>query len=386
MTERGIGQVETQRVILFTRDDPLVLDSGAELAPVEVAYETYGSLAPGRDNAVFVCHALTGDAHAAGHHGDPQQRGWWNTLIGPGRPLDTDRFFVICPNLLGGCSGTTGPLSEDPRTGRSYGLEFPPFTVRDLTRVHRRLLARLGIERLHAAVGGSLGGMQALQWALDVPDQIGRAALICCSARLSAQNIAFSAVARTMITQDPDFAGGHYPGTGRWPARGLAAARMMAHITYLSEESMRRKFDRARRVPGAAMTLADDFEVEHYLTHQGEVFLRRFDPLSYLYLTRVMDYFDPFADGAGDLRALRTRFMALSFDTDWRFGSEHSAWLVGQLRAGGAKAEHVEITSPWGHDSFLLELPDYHARVAAFLSGPDAGTDARQREASALTG
>ncbi|MGP0049891.1 MAG: homoserine O-acetyltransferase MetX [Solirubrobacteraceae bacterium] len=370
MTPGGLGRVQTQRVVLFDQDDPLVLESGATVAPVEVAYETYGTLDQHGVNAVFVCHALTGDAHAAGHHGDPQRRGWWDNLIGPGRPIDTERLFVICPNLLGGCQGTTGPSSIDHRTARPYGLEFPMFTVRDLTRVHRRLLTHLGVERVHLAIGGSLGGMQALQWALDHPRELQRAAVICASARLSAQNIALSAVAREAIMSDPAFASGHYLETGRRPSHGLAIARMIGHITYLSQESMRRKFDRARRVPDAPMTFSEDFEVEHYLAHQGESFLRRFDALSYLYLSRTMDYFDPFSDPALDLAAVRTRFLVLSFDTDWRFSSEHSAHLTRELRRGGVDAEHVEIQSPWGHDSFLLEVPEYHRVVARFAAEP----------------
>ncbi len=370
MTGGGLGRVHTERVVLFDRDDPLVLESGATIAPVEVAFETYGSLDEARSNVVFVCHALTGDAHAAGHHGDRSRPGWWDNLVGPGRPVDTDRFLVICPNLLGGCQGTTGPSSIDPRTGRAYGLRFPLFTVRDLTRVHRKLLLALAIDRLHGVIGGSLGGMQGLQWALDHPTEVQRAALICASAKLTAENIALSAVARAAIMRDPAFAGGDYLATPWRPDAGLATARMLAHITYLSGESMRRKFDRSRRLPDAEMTFADDFEVEHYLTHQGESFLRRFDALSYLYLSRTMDYFDPFADPGLRLAAVAaagTRFLVLSFDTDWRFGHDHADHLARKLREGQLDVERTEIGSPWGHDSFLLEVPSYHAAVAHFL-------------------
>jgi homoserine O-acetyltransferase/O-succinyltransferase len=371
MSTGGIGRVETQRVVLFDEDDPLELSSTATLAPVEVAYETYGTLDADAGNAVLVCHALSGDAHAAGHHGDAQRRGWWDTIIGPGKPLDTDRFFVVCPNLLGGCSGTTGPASVDPRSGRHYGLRFPLFTVRDLVAVHRALLARLGISRLHAAIGGSLGGMQALQWALDSPHEIQRAILICASARLSAQNIAISAIARSAIVGDPDFQGGDYLDGSRRPLRGLALARKLGHVTYLSEESMRRKFDRARRDgEGGSMKMDLDFEVEHYLEHQGEIFVQRFDALSYLYLTRVMDYFEPFADPRLDLARVDTSLLAISFDSDWRFGSEHSRFIVQRLQAGGVPARHVEVSSPWGHDSFLLDVAEYHERVAEALDAP----------------
>lgn len=368
MSGAGLGLVRTRTARLFDAGRPLHLACGRELAPVQVAFETYGELAPDGSNAVFVCHALTGDAHAAGHHGQVSQRGWWDTIIGPGRPLDTDRFFVICPNLLGGCAGTTGPSSEDPATGRPYGLRFPMLSVRDLVAVHRALLEHLGVRRLHAAIGGSLGGMQVLQWALDHPGEIDRAVLVCASARLSAQNIGLSAVARAAILGDPAFQSGDYLKGVRRPERGLALARRIGHITYLSEESMRRKFDRERRGgPGAPMTFSSDFEVEFYLDHQGESFIRRFDALSYLYLTRVMDYFDPFAEPGLPLAELGTRFLILSFDSDWRFGYEHSHHMLECLRAGGAQARHVEIASPWGHDSFLLEIEEYHRLVAEEL-------------------
>jgi homoserine O-acetyltransferase len=371
MSSGGLGRVQTQHALLFEQDRPLELESGATLAPVEVAYETYGTLDENAGNAVLVCHALSGDAHAAGHHGDPSVRGWWDTIIGPGRPLDTDRFFVICPNLLGGCAGTTGPSSTDPRSGRAYGLRFPLFSVRDLVTVHRALLAQLGIARLHAAVGGSLGGMQALQWALDYPEELQRAVLVCVSARLNAQNIALTAVARAAIMSDPDFQNGDYVDSPRRPDSGLSLARKLGHITYLSVESMRRKFDRARRGgPEQPMSLESDFEVEHYLDHQGEIFVERFDALSYIYLTRAMDYFDPFAQADLDLARVSTRFLAISFDSDWRFGSEHSRYIHDSLRAGGADARHVELSSPWGHDSFLLAGEEYHRVVADELREP----------------
>jgi homoserine O-acetyltransferase/O-succinyltransferase len=373
MSAGGLGRVQTQHALLFEQDRPLELESGATLAPVEVAYETYGTLDENAGNAVLVCHALSGDAHAAGHHGDPSARGWWDTIIGPGRPLDTDRFFVICPNLLGGCAGTTGPSSTDPRSGRAYGLRFPLFSVRDLVTVHRALLAQLGIARLHAAVGGSLGGMQALQWALDYPEEVQRAVLVCVSARLNAQNIALTAVARAAIISDPDFQNGDYVDGPRRPDSGLSLARKLGHITYLSVESMRRKFDRARRGgPEQPMTLASDFEVEHYLDHQGEIFVERFDALSYIYLTRAMDYFDPFARADLDLARVSTRFLAISFNSDWRFGSEHSRFIHDSLRAGGVDSRHVELSSPWGHDSFLLAGEEYHRVVADELREPVA--------------
>jgi len=370
MTNAGLGLVETRRVVLFTQDDPLVLESGETIGPVEVAYETYGELDADGGNAVFLAHALTGDAHAAGHHGDPERPGWFDLHLGPGRMLDTDRHFVICANLLGGCQGTTGPASPDPAAGgeRAYGLRFPLFTVRDLVAVHRRLLAHLGVRRLYAGVGGSLGGMQILQWALDHPGEIERAVLVCASARLTAQNIAFSKVARTAITRDPGFQDGDFHDTGRRPDVGMSVARMMAHITYVSEESLAAKFDRARRTEGAPMTMATDFEVESYLDHQATVFLERFDALSYLYLSRVMDYFTPFEEEGLDLAAVDTRFLVVSFDTDWRFGTEHSAHIAAQLALRGVDVRHHDVRSPWGHDSFLLDVPEYERVVRNFLA------------------
>jgi homoserine O-acetyltransferase len=314
----------------LTLPEGIWLESGVQLAPVEIAYTTYGS--PGNP-AVYIVHALTGDADAAD---------WWATLIGPGKPVDTDRFYVICSNILGGCKGTTGPSSIDPATGERYGLEFPLFTIRDMVTVHRALLRALDVDRLHAAVGGSLGGMQILQWTLDHPDEIERAVLVCSTARLTAGNIAFSKVARhAILTHD-----------------AMDVARMMAHITYVSEESLRRKFDRNRR--GEAMTLASDFEVEHYLDYQARIFLERFDPHSYLYLSRVMDYYDPFPEAEV---TPASRFVLISFDSDWRFGTEHSEFILEQLTALGADVTHHEVESPWGHDSFLMNVPEYHRLV-----------------------
>jgi homoserine O-acetyltransferase len=367
-----VGLVTTERVVLFTEDDSLVLDSGARLGPVEVAYETYGTLDADAANAVVVCHALTGDAHAAGHHGDPSRRGWWDNLIGPGKPLDTDRFFVISSNLLGGCQGTTGPSSIDPATGKPYGLRFPLVSVADLVKPQRALLAHLGVERPAAAIGGSLGGMQILQWALDFPDELGAAILVCASARLSAQNIAFSAVGRTSILQDEHFAGGDYYETGHSPDVGLAIARMAAHITYVSEQSLETKFGRRRSADDNGRGFGIDFEVERYLEHQASSFLPRFDANTYLYLSRTMDYFDPFADEAAArerLERIRTRFLLVSFDTDWRFPTHHSAAIAERLEGAGTEVELREISSPNGHDSFLLDGAEYHRAIREFL-GP----------------
>jgi homoserine O-acetyltransferase len=365
--------VSTQRAVLFDEGGPLRLATGRTLAPVEVAYETYGTLSPAADNAVLVCHALTGDAHAAGRTGDGRP-GWWDNLIGPGKPVDTDRFFVVCPNLLGGCQGTTGPSSTDPATGRPYGLDFPLIQMTDFVTVHRALLRHLGVRRVLAALGGSLGGMQVLQWAAETPDEVANAIVVAASSRLSAQNIAFSAVAREAIMRDPDFQGGRYLETDRAPHLGLAVARMMAHITYLSDEAFTTKFDRRlQNGDTPALGFDVDFQVESYLRHQGESFLDRFDALSYLYLTRVMDYFDPFADPDAVRRIARaaTRFLVLSFDTDWRFSTAHSRRIVRTLEHGRVPVTFREIRSPWGHDSFLLQPPGYHETVRAFLDRAD---------------
>jgi len=369
----GVGLVETRRTVVFDGDRPLRLDSGAEIPRVEVAYETYGELNSDRSNAVFICHALSGDANAAGHHEgeDPDRPGWWDNIIGPGRPLDTDRLFVVSANVLGGCKGTTGPSSTDPATGKPYGLRFPLIQVRDLVEVHRALLAELGIERLLAAVGGSLGGMQVLQWAIDHPGEIDGALVIAASARLSAQNIAFSAVAREAIMRDPDFNDGDYYETGKRPDRGLGLARMIGHITYLSEESMREKF--GRRIQDAELPRFGfdvDFQVESYLHYQGQSFVERFDANTDLYLGRAMDYFNPFDDPVRVQRQIEagdTSFLVLSFDSDWRFSTPHSREVAGELRLAGAPVTFREIASPHGHDSFLFPIPDYHETVTEFM-------------------
>ncbi|MGN6722539.1 MAG: homoserine O-acetyltransferase MetX [Marmoricola sp.] len=351
----------TRRALIATPDNPLLLANDAVLTSVEIAYATFGTLNERRDNAVVVAHALTGDVHADR---------WWASMVGPGKPVDTERFFVICPNILGGCAGSTGPSSMNPDTGKVWGTDFPLLAMTDLVAAHRRLLDHLGIERLHAAIGGSLGGMQVLQWASDAPGQLERAILIASSARLTAQNIALSAVARHAIVSDPDFHDGRYLDLDVAPRAGLAVARMLGHITYLSEGALDAKFGRARTA--RTQTLDLDFEVERYLDHQGSSFVERFDALSYLYLTRVLDYFDPFADPAFVKRIAGTRFQLVSFDSDWRFPTSHSAEIEEQLRAAGVEVERHEVTSPGGHDSFLLEPPGYLDLVRTFLGATDA--------------
>ncbi|MCC6497866.1 MAG: homoserine O-acetyltransferase [Propionibacteriaceae bacterium] len=374
----SVGKVHTQTVRLYTAESPLQLEQGGSLGPVDVAYETYGTLTPAADNAVFVCHALTGDAHAAGWHDGATRPGWWDNLIGPGKPLDTDRFLVISANLIGGCQGSTGPSSPNPETGSAFGLDFPVLMMRDLVEVHRALVKHLGISRLLAVIGGSLGGMQVLQWGLDHPEEVANAVVIAASSRLTAQNIAFSAVARRAIMTDPNFAAGDYAAAGVNPDIGLSIARMMAHITYLSEDALTEKFGRQvdpnRRQPGFGI----DFAVESYLAHQGQVFLERFDALSYLYLTRVMDYFDPFADPKA-LDAVRfspVNWLVLSFASDWRFGTDHSRRIVRTLERAGQPVSFREIPSTYGHDSFLLAIEPYHETLGAFLDRALAGVTA----------
>ncbi|GAA2276451.1 homoserine O-acetyltransferase [Glycomyces scopariae] len=361
-----LSATTTRRIAVADPGDPLLLAGGGRLDHVEVAYETYGRLNARRDNAVFIAHALTGDAHAAGRSAEDGRTGWWDNLIGPGKAVDTDRHFVVCPNLLGGCKGTTGPSSPEPGAGRAWGPRFPLLHIADLAAVHRRLLDRLGVPRLHAAIGGSLGGMQVLQWVLDEPDRIDRALLVAASMRLTPENIALSSVARHAILADPDFHGGRYAEHGTTPAHGLKTARMLAHVTYVSDRSLTAKFGRDRRTSGTDQRLGPDFEVEHYLQHQGDRFLERFDALSYLYLTRAMDYFDPFSPGTA-APPTATRFRLLSFDSDWRFSTAHSLRLRDALAARGIAVRHKEIASPHGHDSFLLAPPGYHDEVRAFL-------------------
>ena len=369
-----LGVIDLQTVDLFTPAHPLHLESGAELTNVTVAYETYGQLSPARDNAVFVCHALTGDAHAAGWHLGDKRPGWWSTMIGPGKAIDTNRWFVICPNLLGGCQGTTGPSSVDPLTDRVFGLDFPLLHMRDFVTCHRALLDFMGIPHLHAAMGGSLGGMQVLQWALDFPSEMDKALVIAASSRLTAQNIAFSAVAREAIMRDENFVNGRFAEQGRNPDVGLSIARMMAHITYLSEDAFTVKFGRAPQGETPDPGFGVDFAVEGYLRHQGQAFLTRFDALSYLYLSRVMDYFDPFAESAPMLSGVASpHTLVVSFDSDWRFATAHSLRIVRQLVDAKTDVTFREIVSPWGHDSFLLDVPEYLETVRQFMNAPRLG-------------
>lgn len=354
-----------------TLPGPLRLDSGVALAPVEIAYETYGTLAPDAGNAVLVCHALTGDHHVASPHPRTGKPGWWQRMVGPGRPVDTDRDFVVCANVLGSCMGSSGPASIDPATGRPYGMAFPVITIRDMVRTQAMLLDHLGIGRLRAVVGGSMGGMQALSWAATFPDRVEAAVVIASTARHTAQNIAFHEVGRQAVMADPNWHGGDYYDAAP-PAAGLAVARMAAHITYLSEAGLTEKFGRRLQGRDAKSFGFDaDFQVESYLRHQGMAFTDRFDANSYLYITRAMDYFDLAEEHGGLLanafRGTRTRFAIVSFDTDWLYPTPESRAVVQALHAAGARASFVELSSPFGHDAFLLDVPELDRIVAGFL-------------------
>ncbi len=367
----GQETVHGQRVT-FGVDRPLRLDCGIDLSPLTIAYETYGTLDADKANVVLVCHALTGDQYAASVHPATGKPGWWDRMVGPGKPIDTERFFVICANVLGGCMGTTGPASENPETGKPYGLSFPVVTVRDMVRAQAMLLDHLQIETLFAVAGGSMGGMQVLQWASDYPERVFAAMPIATAARHTAQNIGFHEVGRQAVMADPDWCRGDYHAKGKRPTKGLAVARMAAHITYLSEEALHRKFGRRLQDRDAlAFGFDADFQVESYLRHQGMTFVERFDANSYLYLTRAMDYFDLAADHGGVLAnafaGTHTRFCIVSFTSDWLFPTEVNRAVVHALNAAGARVSFVEVETDSGHDSFLLDEPELETALRGFL-------------------
>ena len=361
-------------VVRFGMDQPLRLDAGIELAPFQIAYQTYGKLNTERSNAVLICHALTGDQHVANVHPVTQKPGWWETMVGPGKPIDTNRYFVICPNVVGACMGSTGPASTNPKTGMPWGLDFPVITIRDMVRAQAMLLDHLGIASLFSMAGGSMGGMQVLQWCASYPRRVFSALPIAASTRHSAQNIAFHEVGRQAIMADPEWKGGDYRLHGTAPERGLAVARMTAHITYLSQAALQRKFGRNLQNRNALGFGFDaDFQVESYLRHQGISFVERFDANSYLYLTRAMDYFDLAADYDGVLanafKDTPTRFCVISFTSDWLFPTPESRAIVHALNAGGARVSFAEITTDKGHDAFLLDEPELFSIVRGFLEG-----------------
>ena len=367
----SVGEVAPQRARF---DAPLTLSGGAALPAFELVYETYGELNAARSNAVLVCHALSGNHHVAGWHaGNPKNLGWWDNLIGPGKPLDTRKFFVVGVNNLGGCFGSTGPMSPNPASGRPWGADFPVVTVEDWVAAQARLADRLGIEAWAAVSGGSLGGMQAMQWALEYPERIRHALAIASAPKLTAQNIAFNEVARQAILTDPDFHGGHYYEHGVVPARGLRLARMLGHITYLSDDQMAEKFGRRLRQADLRYSYDVDFEIESYLRYQGDKFAGFFDANTYLITTKALDYFDPARDYGGRLAAglarAKAKFLVVSFSTDWRFAPERSREIVYGLVHNGLDVSYAEVESMAGHDSFLLDDPHYHAVLRAYFEG-----------------
>lgn len=363
----------TSPVARFDAGAPLRLACQQDLAPFSIAYETYGALNSDKSNAILICHALTADQYVASPHPITGKPGWWDNMVGPGKPIDTDRFYVICSNVLGGCMGSTGPASIDPKTNAPYGLNFPLITLGDMVEAQARLIDYLGIDQLFAVIGGSMGGMQVLEWASRFKDRVFAAVPIATAAWHSSQNIAFHEVGRQAVMADPEWKGGNYYAAGTVPKNGLAVARMAAHITYLSEEALHRKFgrnlqDRSEKT----FSFSADFQVESYLRHQGSTFVDRFDANSYLYITRALDYFDLRENAGGVLanafRGTKTRFCVVSFTSDWLYPTRESRTIVQALNAVAANVSFVEIESDKGHDAFLLEEPTFSATIRGFLN------------------
>ena len=366
------GSVGVVNAKLARFEDPIALKSGARLDAYELAYETYGTLNAARSNAVLVCHALNASHHVAGVYADdPENIGWWDNLIGPGKPLDTNRFFVVGVNNIGGCHGSTGPASINPATGRQWGADFPVVTVEDWVEAQSRLATFLGIVRFAAIMGGSLGAMQAMQWAISQPQRVAHSIVIAAAPKLSAQNIAFNEVARQAITTDPEFYGGNYYSQGVVPKRGLRIARMIGHITYLSDDAMAEKFGRERRGGELKFNFDVEFQIESYLRYQADKFAERFDANTYLRITKALDYFDPAAASGGHLSAAlasaEARFLVVSFTSDWRFSPARSHEIVKALLDNRLSVSYAEIDAPHGHDAFLMEDPRYHKLIRAYF-------------------
>jgi homoserine O-acetyltransferase len=377
----GLREVDAPNslVVHFGADRPLKMDAGVSLSPLTIAYQTYGDLNANKSNAILVCHALTGDQHVANEHPITGKAGWWHTMVGPGRPIDTNRYFVIASNVIGGCMGTTGPASLNPATGRPYGLDLPVVTIKDMVHAQAMLIDHLGIDVLLCVAGGSMGGMQVLQWAASFPDRVFAAMPIATAARHSSQNIAFHEVGRQAVMADPDWRQGRYLEEGVIPTKGLAVARMAAHITYLSDEALQSKFGRKLQDRSAPTFSFDaDFQIENYLRYQGTSFVDRFDANSYLYVTRACDYFDLAADYGGSLahafKGSKSRFCVVSFNSDWLYPTQASRAIVHALNAGGASVSFVDIETDRGHDAFLLDTPEFIATSRGFL---DAAARAR---------
>ncbi len=369
--ENSVGIVKTQMIRVVDGDNPLELACGRSLGPIDVAYEMYGKPDADGNNAILICHALSGNAHVAGFNSpDDRKPGWWDNMVGPGKGIDTNKYFVICSNFLGGCSGTTGPSSVNPETGKPYALDFPFITIADMVRVQKLLLDKLGVKKVLAVIGGSIGGMQVLQWALLYPDFVGAVIPIATTSHLSAQSIAFDAVGRNAILADPGFADGRYHGKGQ-PARGLGIARMIGHITYLSEESMRQKFGRKlRTAEDYKYDFDPEFAVETYLNYQGQSFVERFDADSYLYITRAADYFDLTKDFGSLQKAfanVKSRLLVVSLSSDWLFTPQQSKAMVEALAANRKDVSYCDLASPYGHDAFLLEVESLGQFICCFL-------------------
>jgi len=377
----SVGMVRPQSFTFAEPPNQMQLESGQKLGPVTLAYETCGRLNEARDNAILVVHALTGDAHAAGYHSAEERKpGWWDIMIGPDQPIDTNRYFVICSNIIGGCQGSTGPYSTNPATGKPYAMDFPVVTINDMVQAQAELVTHLGIERLMSITGGSMGGMQVLEWALAYPERVASIIPIATAQRQSAQNIALDEVGRQAIMKDPNWQEGRYYG-GRAPTSGLSIARMIAHITYLSKHSMRDKFGRRlQEKDGYGYDFSTEFQVESYLKYQGDAFIKRFDANSYLYISKAMDYYDPATRyGSGSLLAAfeqirpDTRALVISFTSDWLYPTAEAKEIVRALKGNGIPAAFLEIPSTYGHDAFLLPNEQMEAAIRGFLASVAKG-------------
>lgn len=370
----GYKEVEIGEIINIATDKPLVLECGAEVSNIPIAYQTYGKLNAQKNNVILICHALTGDQYLCGTHPVTGKDGWWDRMVGAGKPIDTNRFFVVCSNVIGSCMGSFGPKEINPETGKTYGLNFPFITIADMVKAQSLLLDALGVDKIFCAVGGSMGGMQVLEWATRYPQRISAAVVIATATRQSAQNIAFHEIGRQAIMADPDWCDGDYIAEQKYPSKGLAVARMAAHVTYLSETMLQEKFGRnLQGADGFTYGFGADFRVESYLRHQGQSFVERFDPNSYLYLTRAASYFDLTEGGTRSLAQVfagtKIRFCVMSFTSDWLYSSSESRNLVRALNAARADVSFTEIESDKGHDSFLLDLPEFDSSLSGFLSG-----------------
>ncbi|HQP91272.1 MAG TPA: homoserine O-acetyltransferase [Candidatus Omnitrophota bacterium] len=376
--EKSVGIVETKYFIFGEAPDELLLDGGKRLGPVTLAYETYGTLNKDKSNAILVCHALSGDAHAAGLHKGDDALGWWDSMIGPGKAFDTSKYFVICSNCLGGCKGSTGPASINPKTGKAYALDFPIITIGDMVDAQKKLIEHLGISKLLCVVGGSMGGMQVLQWVASYPESIKCAIPIATTLKHSPQQIAFDEVGRQAVMADLDWKEGNYYGHSQ-PERGLAVARMIGHITYMSDQSMEEKFSRRLKEKDYSFKFTTDFEVEGYLRYRGDNFVKRFDANSYLYITKAMDYFDLSSDKLiPHGKKIDTRFLVIAFRSDWLYPCYQSQEIVRQLKIRHIDATYCEIKSTYGHDAFLLEIDEQTHLVKHFLDKTFLGYDVKR--------